>query len=309
MKNLPFVCKPTHKVVPVGNSEIGVLYLLSKGGITPNENPVNFQEQQRKQQKFLLKLNKRIQALAKEYDVPVGVMRKKVMESDASQKRAEDGALVDAEVDDNDGQGIFDYLDEDTADLLFGLQEDKRAIAIRAATFMLQRRVAYPVKLKANALAGSQSLVIETPQAPVGEGAHIKFGSSYIEVSKSLIPSPTEDNTSLLSVRETLTSLTDGDVGYLCEADSTGLKIGYPEWGVDDTRDYLGEELISALYEFYLKESGAVPENEVDTEAEGKSLTASSQSLTGARSSTGSSGLESATPGSVTKTLETSPVG
>lgn len=304
MKNLPFVCSPKHKVVPVGNAEIGTLYLLSKGGITPNENPVNFQEQQRKQQRFLLKLNKRIQALAKEADVPVSVMRKKVMEADTAQKSAEDGALIEAEVDDSGGQGIFDYLDEETADLLFGLQEDKRAIAIRAATFMLSKRVAYPVKLKANALAGSQSLVIETPQSPIGEGSHVKFGSSYVEVSKSLIPSPTEDGSSVLGVRETLISLKDGDVGYLCAAESTSLKIGYPEWSEIDTKDYLSEELISALYDFYLTESGAVPETDEPVEK-----LEISPSSTGEKSTTDSSGSELETPVSTTKILETSPAG
>ena len=59
MKLLPFVNKPLEEIEAVGNEITGLLYLVKRHGVTPNENTSDFQAQQKKQQKFLLKLTQR----------------------------------------------------------------------------------------------------------------------------------------------------------------------------------------------------------------------------------------------------------
>ena len=314
MKLLPFLSQPSQEIVPVGNDEVGVLYLLQKKGITPNENPVDFQEQQKNQQKFLLRLNKRIKQLANENNVSIASMRKKVFGAEVSEKTA-DGGQVEVAIDDGN-ETMFDYLDQETAELLFAMQEDKRGVAIRAATYMVRNRTAYPVKLAANAIAGMEQITIHTPNHLLGEGSHIKFGSSYVEIAENWLPAVSSGDHSLLKVKQLITNLQDGTVGFLCDRDSTVTKLGYPEWTEDDTKNFLSEELIAELYQFYLAESGVEPPdsgNKDKEDSEGNLLRSKEQlnqnQLTGDTSLSDSSGLELQTPDSTTKTLETSQVG
>ena len=192
MKLLPFVNKPLEEIEIIGNDRSGLLHLVSLKGVTPNENPTDFQQQQKKQQKFLLRLTQRIKQLAKDEGIPVAEMRKRVMGAIAPEDK-QDGQV---EVVDDDENQLFDYLDEQTADLLFGLQEDKAQLAIRAATFMLKYRVVYPVVALSNAVAGSKAIHIESPQAPIEKNISIRFGPhKYAETTELLVPGLTQTDT------------------------------------------------------------------------------------------------------------------
>lgn len=321
-KFLPFVNKPAEEIEVVGNENTGQLHLVKRHGITPNENPSDFQLQQKKQQKFLLKLTQRIKELAREEGIPVAEMRKRVMggvvEEPSTKK---DDEPISPEVVDEDEQQLFDYLDEETAELLFNLQEDKARLAIRAATFMLQYRVVYPIVVLSNAVSGSKSINIESPQMVIDAGTSIHFGGrNYLEVSEQLIPN--FEHGEVLSVNQTSFEITENDVGFLCVPGKRILQKGHPGWTEDDTRTYLSEEMIALLFNFYQVEAGVISELPTDEESEGGDegeeqgnlLTPSNdQSLTspstGGTFTTDSNGLGSETNGSTTGTLETSPVG
>ena len=324
MKLLPFVNKPLEEIEIVGNENTGLLYLVKRHGVTPNENPSDFQEQQKKQQKFLLKLTQRIKELAREEGVPVSEMRKRVMGAAApEEKSAEKEGSTAVEVVDTDEQQMFDYLDEDTAELLFNLQEDKANLAIRAATYMLQYRVVYPIVTLNNVVAGTKSLQIESPQAPIAAHTSIRFSPSrFAEVVEMLVP--TTDSGETLRIDELPFELKEGAVGFLCQPGTRKLQVGYADWEEQDTRDSLSEEMIALLFNFYQKEAGIVADFDdtdgensdeaVDGEEPGNLLSPSNEPLltipsTGETSTTDSNGSESETSGSTTKTLETSPVG
>ena len=408
-KLLPFVNKPLEQIKVVGNERTGQLYLSSINGVTPNENPADFQEQQKKQQKFLLRLTQRIKQLAKEQGVPVSQMRKKVMgaitpdanplskyqlfvssvegvDADFSNKSniiyflrlkdtwairvvpenpdewkviylnslTDSGAklhqylisefgqsktwpitesLTDDQVsklrfltarseipsiksiiESEDDDQLFDYLDEQTAELLFNLQEDKARLAIRAATFMLKYRVVYPIVSLSNAVAGSKALHIEAPQHPIGKNVSIRFGPrSYVETSEPMFPKTSQTET--LHTSELLFQVNDGDVGFVCKEGSRDLLVGFPDWTENDTRDSIPEELIGLLFEFYQRESGAISDVEEDgSEDEGNLLMPSQNQLEPNLSTGEESGIDSSssmleTKGSTTRILETSQVG
>lgn len=321
MKLLPFVAKPAEEIEIVGNENTGLLYLVKRHGVTPNENPSDFQAQQKKQQKFLLKLTQRIKELAREEGVPIAEMRKRVMGAVAPEKSAEEDGLTTVEVVD-DEQQMFDYLDEDTAELLFNLQEDKANLAIRAATYMLRYRVVYPIIPLSNVVAGSKQIFIESPQVSIEAHTSIKFGPSrFAEVNETLIPAYGSGET--LIVDELPFQLKESEVGFLCEPGTRKLQVGYPEWSEQDTRDSLSEEMIALLFNFYQKEAGIVAdldESSDGKESEGnaslnKTLSPVSNEpsqttpSTGEISTTDSNGSESEMNGSAPKVLETSLAG
>ena len=319
-KLLPFVNKPAEEIEVVGNENTGLLYLLKRHGVTPNENPSDFQEQQKKQQKFLLRLNKRIKELAREEKVPVHVMRKRVMGAEAPEKSADEEGSTAVEVVDTDEQRMFDYLDEQTTELLFNLQEDKAKLAIRAATYMLKYRVVFPIVSLSNAVPGSKNLFIESVQAPIEAGTVIKFGpTKFVKVTETLTPSYEAGET--LIIDELPFELKEHDVGFLCIPGTRRLQIGC-DWIEEHTRDLISEELISLLFNFYQKEAGIVTdfdeandeEGADSSEDEGNLLNPSNEPLpipssTGETSTTVSNGSESETNGSATKTLVTSQLG
>ena len=313
-KLLPFVNKPLEEIEVIGNERTGQLHLVSLQGVTPNENPADFQEQQKKQQKFLLRLTQRIKQLARDEGIPVADMRKRVMAAMTPEVKSDD----EVEVVEDDKNEIFDYLDEQTADLLFGLQEDKAKLAIRAATFMLKYRVVYPVISLSNSVAGSKAIHIQSPQTPIEKNTSIRFGPhNYAETTELLVPGLNQTDT--LHVDELPFEIKDGDVGFICQPGSRNLNIGFSDWTEQDTRDEIPEELIGMLFEFYQKEAGIVAdldetEDNSDDESEGNLLTPSQTQLeqspsTGVTSSIDSSTSESETPDSTPKTLEASPVG
>lgn len=419
-KFLPFVNKPQDEIEVIGNDNTGLLHLIKRHGITPNENPSDFQLQQKKQQKFLLKLTQRIKELAKEEGVPVAEMRKRVMGgtiAKAGESKIKDYALlvtdtrhldnpprnfeeavllyfdgrwklsvfneqgewsdidlfeseevtpeqvaigellllidkeikgfiqyphfhkvsqslksrvlkqvsvlidepISAEVVDDDEQQMFDYLDEETAELLFNLQEDKARLAIRAATFMLQYRVVYPILVLNNTVAGSKTVNIESPLMTIDAGISIHFGGrKYLEVSQQLIP--TFRHSEVLHVNETAFQLSENDTGFLCEPGKRELQKGYPDWTEDDTRTHLSEEMIALLFNFYQLEAGVIAEPPSDEDSEngdqeeGNLLSPSNDqspttSSTGQTSTIDSNGSEFEMSGSTTGILETSQAG
>ena len=413
-KLLPFVNKPLEEIEVIGNDRTGLLHLVSIKGVTPNENPSDFQEQQKKQQKFLLRLTQRIKQLAKDAGVPIADMRKRVMgamspdsdpladyqvfvssmvgiggEAEFSKKSnilyflrtldtwaikvvPEDpvdsvvyylntiqnnkaaGKLqnylieqfkdskswpitenlstdqinklkflvnrlqLDPITSDSDQNEIFDYLDEQTADLLFGLQEDKARLMIRAATFMLKHRVVYPIVSLSNSVAGSKSIHIQPPQTPIEKNTSIRFGPhKYAETTEILIPGLNPTDT--LHIDELAFQVNDGDVGFICQNGSRNLKIGFPDWTEQDTRNEIPEELISLLFNFYQKEAGIVADlddsdDHTGDDDEGNLLMPSQNQLgqsqlTGETSTTDFNGLGSEIPDSTMKTLETSQLG
>jgi hypothetical protein len=270
MKAIPFLAKrPKLTVIPVGSELTGVVYLQKQGFITPNENPVDFQEQQKKQRKFFTAYNGRVKELAKELNLSQAEVRTKLaglQTGDADPDAAKD-AIVDT------GESFLDYLDESTLELMYSLQADARTLAIRSATYMLQHRAAVAVVLREDADPKSRELKVEPLSTPVGSEDIIRFyteDGSYTVAARGFANYGSE----VLEVKDTPCPFKKGAVGYLCDKESAQVKIGFPDWTVEDTENFIGEELIAELYRFYQIEAGEAAEatlegseNEVESEA------------------------------------------
>lgn len=271
MKPIPFLAKrPALQVVPVGSEVTGFVYLQKQGFITPNENPVDFQEAQRKQRKFFTAYNKRVKQLAQELNLSQSEVRNKLTGLQTGDANPENGeAVVDT------GESFLDYLDSETLELMYELQSDARTLAIRAATYMLQHRAAVPVILREDAEAGTRQLKIEPLTTPIGTDDIVRFDDYTVAVRGF-----TNYGSSTLEVKDTPIPLKKGKVGYLCDRESAQVKVGTSDWTIKDTEDYIGEELIAELYRFYQVEAGeaadidpeALEAGEVSESAEGEAL-------------------------------------
>jgi hypothetical protein len=311
MKSIPFLAKrPKLIVVPVGTEATGFVYLQKQGFITPNENPVDFQEAQRKQRKFFTAYNKRIKELSKELQMSQAEVRTK-LGSLSTDKSASDGMDIQKQAmarwrrefrsqngrspntdedlnqkaelrkawvaefeeknlrspgsdeipeyffipSDEEDESMLDFLDDETLELMYSLQEDARTLAIRAATYMLQHRAAVPVVLRESAEVKARELKIEPISTLIAEDDVIRFyteDGSYTVAVRSLANYGAET----LQIKDSPIPLKKGAVGYLCDRESSQVKVGFPDWTVKDTEDHLGEALIAELYGFYQVEAG-----------------------------------------------------
>jgi len=265
MKPIPFLAaKPKVEIVPVGSPSIGgILYLQSKGAssLTPNENPIDDQELRKRQQKLAIALEKRVKEIAQEKNISKAEARKKLYGSQVKQA----GDEPQVEVDDNE-EGFFDFLGPDEQKLVFDLEEDSKTIKIRAATRMIQYRAAIPVIVREPAEAKSREIKVEPLSHPLGSGDVVRFGD-YVVALRNHAGYGAER----IEVQDTPIPLKQAEVGYLCDSASSQIKVGFPEWTEEDTKDLLGEQLILAIHDFYMVEAGEavdekLPEGEEVTE-------------------------------------------
>lgn len=260
MKPIPFLAKrPKLEVVPVGSELTGFVYLQKQGYITPNENPVDFQEQQKKQRQFFTAYNGRVKQLAQELNLSQAEVRTKLagLQTGEADPDAPKDAVVDT------GESFLDYLDEKTLELMYQLQSDARTLAIRAATYMLQHRAAVPVVLREPAEPKARELRIEPLTTPIGSDDIIRF-DDYTVAARGYANYGSET----LEVKDIPIPLKKGTVGYLCDRESAQVKVGFPDWTVTDTENFIGEELIAELYRFYQIEAGEAAEAQLDGESE-----------------------------------------
>jgi hypothetical protein len=257
MKPIPFLAKrPKLIIVPVGTEATGFVYLQKQGFITPNENPVDFQAQQKQQRKFFTAYNARVKQLSNELNLSQSEVRTKLAGLQTGDANPDAGeAIVDT------GESFLDYLDSDTLELMYALQADARTLAIRAATYMLQHRAAVPVVLREEAEAGSRALKVEPVTTPIGADDIIRF-DDYTVAVRGYANYGGES----LEVKDIPITLKKGTVGYLCDRESAQVKVGFPDWTVEDTENYIGEELIAELYRFYQIEAGEAAEAQLEGE-------------------------------------------
>lgn len=258
MKIIPFLAKrPKLVVIPVGTEATGFVYLQKQGFITPNENPVDFQAQQRQQRKFFTAYNQRVKQLSSELGLSQAEVRTKLagLQTGDADPDAPKDAIVDT------GESFLDYLDSDTLELMYALQSDARTLAIRAATYMLQHRAAVPVVIREDAEPKARELKIEALTTPIGDGDVVRFGD-YTFAIRGYANYGSE----VLEIKDAPIPLKKGQVGYLCDRESAQVKVGFPDWELRDTEDYIGEELIAELYRFYQIEAGEAAEAQLEGE-------------------------------------------
>lgn len=307
-KNLPFVVRPRLSIIAVGNEETGIIHLLSKKGISPNENPSDLEEAAKKQVRMALIVDGGIRKLMAERGITRAEARKllfgmqiKSATPDSQVEAVEAKEAAEAE------ESLYDYIPREQAEELVALRENKVEIAIKASTLFIQYRVAYPVCFAATLKPGAAEAQVYPLQFPLNPGDRLKTADGVaIDIAGIA-----EAGAETLKIKPIGTKIEENAIAYLM-ADKYYQKLGAPEWTIEDTCEFLTEELIEQIYRFYRQEAGGIPDLDDEVDGEGKSQTpSSSRSLpdasqsTGPTSTGGSNSMASKTSDSTGKILET----
>ncbi len=376
MKKSPFSVNKKLEIVPVGSVDSGVIYLLRRGGITPNESPVDLQEATRRQAEVTmilmqavkncsekegisqkearervfptprislydlvsvelaealeLSMTDAVQACILKDDCDLAHAREKlipnrartnfakyldpekaaafnaaieqaIVQSSSPERSAQEAkkliyeALLRPDVEVVEEADLYDYLTPDQTTKLLNLQEDGRNTAIMAATLFIQKRLAYPVILTSEGKAKAVQLEIEPIRFPVCAGNAVRFGDYTAEIAGEV----TYDS-EILPIKA-LGQKLPASVGFLLDI-SGREKIGDESWTIDDTKTYLTEQQIQAIFDFYQREVSGV---EATPNQEGNLMTSLPSSenilpktpLIGETSTGGSNGSTSLTLG------------
>jgi hypothetical protein len=257
-KALPFLVSPKSEIRAIGTLDSGIIHLEKKGGISPNENPIDLQEAGTRQAQMQLMLQGAIKRLAEEKSITKGEARKQlfampVRDAETGEQSAEDVP------------SLYDYLSPEESALLISLRDDTAAIAIKAATAFIKYRVAYPVQVSGFAKAKAESASVQPLSFPIESGRKIQFGYKKITVRSVAEAGDESLNFEALSDR-----LEEGAIGYLC-GENGKIFFGNPMWTELDTRECLTEDLITRIYNFYQAEAAGLSEEEAfaPEEAEG----------------------------------------
>jgi hypothetical protein len=78
VKKSPFSVSKKLEIVPVGTADSGVIYLLKRGGITPNESPVDLQEATRRQAEVTMILMQAVKGCAEKEGISQKEARERV---------------------------------------------------------------------------------------------------------------------------------------------------------------------------------------------------------------------------------------
>lgn len=309
MKHSPFQTKKRTviEIEAIGDESTGIIYLAKRGGITPAENPVDLQESIKQESEATLIFLEAVKACAVRHGISNADARKRIFPEPVPGKTLPDGTVVKAVQ--PEGDDLYDYLEPREIAQLISLQTESRDVAIRAATLFIQRRLTYPIVVTEDAKEKLNQVAIEPLRYQVTTGNEFKFDGTLITASE-----PMDFDTVILMTEQLPRKLIAGEVGYLLDRFGQ-IKFGDPNWTLEDTRLYLQESQINAIYDFYKSEIGQGPAPKDAGEENLKMLSPSSQSTsietlsTGVKSIGASKATASATIDSTPKTLATSQTG
>jgi hypothetical protein len=109
MKRNPFGQKQL-EILPVGNTQTGVIYLAKRHGITPAENPVDMQEAMKRQTEATLIFLQAVKNCAEQEGLSNAEARNRLFPT-----KQEDGTIAE-------GADLYDYLTPQESARLMGLQ-------------------------------------------------------------------------------------------------------------------------------------------------------------------------------------------
>lgn len=299
----PFQSLKQEVISVVSLPDGGSVYFVSVGWIEPNISPVPVQEKQRKQAQITALILEAAETLARE---------KKISPEEAR------GLFFPS----SEGTAIalnpLDYLNTEQKVIYFSLVTESEEVPLRVATLMMQYRLAYEIVVTEPAKAKSKQLSIKEPWFAVEVGSCLfKFDSFVVQITE-----PYDPESGMIGVTALPGALEVGATGFLLKPDRKTYVMGDPSWSEEQTRELSlenadgSESQISAIYKFYLRESGKL-QDEVEPQREGKSQSKKQASLSSVSQtvSTGTSSIGESSPtasemnGSVPKTLEAVPIG
>ena len=165
----------------------------------------------------------------------------------ASEARRQFYEKAKAEVADD----LYDHLTPEQAGSLVSMQDNARKIKLEAATLFLRYRLAYPVVITEDADTRAGLIKIQPLTFPVAVGNLFRFGDVTIEADDAV-----GYDSEQLPVKPLPRKILAGEVGFLMDV-LTGIeRFGSADWTQQHTMEYLTENQIEGIYQFYLQESG-----------------------------------------------------
>jgi hypothetical protein len=254
--------KQTTTLVPVTQHENGRKVWFAKQQITPDTNPVDLQELQRKQARISSLLFVAGNELSRQKDITTEDARKMFFPQtlpnpkygEASQPKS---IQVEAEL------NFIDYLSEAQLEEFLMLQNEAAALPVLSATVFLQNRLAFDMPVS---IGGTGSMKTEGLWFELAPGDRVKFGDKTVTVL-----SVDESGTDFAEVKfSESTSVSMGEVGFLVDAKGDYV-LGDSSWDEAQTRSVLSVSQINAIYQFY---DSCLNDREIDKgiEAEGKGV-------------------------------------
>jgi hypothetical protein len=314
LKRNPFGKSKT-EIIPLHIPNEKTIYLKRVGAITPHINPVDLQELMRKRAEISAIILESISS----YQKQKGVDEQSARDAFFPQQNNGNAAIVPA--------NPMDYLDIGSKTRLLELQADNAIsaddstvsqIQIRAATLLLQYRLAYEIVVTETPKKNARSLQVEEPWFDLSQGDHIRFPGSELTVTE-----PYNPETGTITIAGFTQSIEAGSVGFL--VNGKDYVIGNEDWTQSDTEQYCSITAIKLLWAFYEAELAGKPliqmlpqTEETEPEPSGSPSTknlslseskATPQLSTGEKSTGESSGLDVETTGSVQSGSETAPTG
>lgn len=294
----PFSKSKRLDIIPVGNADTGILYLLKKSDLSPCENPVSIQQAQKRSAKVSIMLLEAAQNYAEKHGVTEEQARDIILSAKtplqfsdyltpASKKKFD--VLVEEAIkayiakenvsEDEAKQAVIPAMNPIVSGVsvnpLYYLSSDKQyeyleligsnqEVVLNAATAMIKYRRAYHCVVASRVVEGATEIQIEPAMFEASAGDRLRFGGTYLTLEE-----PVSYGQELIKVKPSK-ALDGGSVGFLIDFSTGQEKYGDPDWDVESTKEYLLNSQIEALYKFYQAEAGELKEED-DEASEGES--------------------------------------
>jgi len=282
------------------------IYFISTGGVDGNIYPVSFQEEEReKQAQITMLLFQSSRNLASDRGI--------TPELALDQMMARDGETINP----------LSYLDDVAGKNYLRLVSESAKLKLEMVANLIRHRVAFHIVVSQPCKAKSKQLFIKCPwfleKRAIEVGQCFQFPSFKVQIVE-----PYDPESESIVVTAIGGTLEPGAVGFLLKADNKTYAMGDPSWSAEETQSLTlvnadgSKSQIDQIYDFYLSESGKLPETEAETE--GNELASTSEKkgfesgsgqsqLTGTNSTGESRSVDVEMNGSTLKTLETALVG
>lgn len=222
--SLPFAQKPKSTIVPVGNEDVGIIYLQKINTRTGIE-----RKALDKVDELETKLQLLIYKLAKKIAVDKGIEIEEALQ------------LVFTE--DSDSTELANYSDE--LEKMMALKAEAEAYRDEVITVMIRERITYPVTAAATSRKGEDKIQIEASSFDIPVKAGIKFDNTIVYLGAQC---PTGDST-ILSDEPLLKTIEEGSRGFLVD-DNGEYVVGNPEWDLEST-SRIPDSIANEIFQFY----------------------------------------------------------
>lgn len=252
---LPFESLPETKFVAIDG-----LHLLQQLGVSPDEDPDESQKQIRNQAQYLLIMENAAVRLSERSGCSLDAARKEVFAA-ASQQEPEGEEGGEEGKEKEAVPRFYQYFSADEVSELMIVNSaaaDRRSKEVRAATYFIRNRIAYPVRVAVISEASTKpcELPIAKLAYPIADKQKIRISEDCVLQIQGYHPV----GSTKLKVYSVPRPLEAGTIGYLLDGETGDYRLGNADWTEEHTCNtrYLKQETVSKIYQFYLAEKAGV---------------------------------------------------